>query len=82
MWFGMPCLGIGCRTGPKKKFVFRLALIFQQPGAGKMADGFDGRSISEQKRVRLIDTDVERRYVDIKKLVHTWILTGRLLQDN
>ena len=38
------------------------------PVEGKLVDGFEGLDVGEQVRVQLIDTDVERGYIDFKKV--------------
>jgi exoribonuclease-2 len=38
------------------------------PVEGKLVDGFEGLDVGEQVRVQLIDTNVERGYIDFKKV--------------
>ena len=38
------------------------------PVEGKLVDGFEGLDVGERVRVQLIDTDVERGYIDFKKV--------------
>ena len=38
------------------------------PVEGKLVDGFEGLDVGEQVRVQLIDTNIERGYIDFKKV--------------
>lgn len=38
------------------------------PVEGKLVDGYEGLDVGERVRVQLIDTDVERGYIDFKKV--------------
>jgi exoribonuclease II len=38
--------------------------IFQPPAEGKLVHGFDGLEVGDRLRVKLIDTDVERGFID------------------
>ena len=38
------------------------------PVEGKLVDGFEGLDVGERVRVRLVDTNVERGYIDFKKV--------------
>jgi exoribonuclease-2 len=42
--------------------------LLSVPVEGKLVDGFEGLDVGEQVRVQLIDTDVERGYIDFKKV--------------
>jgi exoribonuclease-2 len=35
---------------------------------GKLVEGFEGLDVGQQVRVQLIDTNVERGYIDFKKV--------------
>ncbi len=38
------------------------------PVEGKLVDGFEGMDVGERVRVQLTDTDVERGYIDFKRV--------------
>jgi VacB/RNase II family 3'-5' exoribonuclease len=42
--------------------------IFQPPVEGRLADGFGGMKVGDKLRVQLIRTDVERGFIDFKKV--------------
>jgi exoribonuclease-2 len=42
--------------------------LLSVPVEGKLVDGFEGLDVGEQVRVQLIDTNIERGYIDFKKV--------------
>jgi VacB/RNase II family 3'-5' exoribonuclease len=54
-------------TGASKKGTWVRPLSF--PVEGKLMQGFDGVDVGDRMRVQLIDTNVERGYIDFKKVV-------------
>ena len=42
--------------------------LLNMPVEGKLVDGFEGLDVGERARVQLIDTNVERGYIDFKKV--------------
>jgi exoribonuclease-2 len=42
--------------------------LLNVPVEGKLVDGFEGLDVGERVRVQLIDTNVERGYIDFKKV--------------
>jgi ribonuclease R len=42
--------------------------LFNIPVEGKLVDGFEGLDVGKRVRVQLIDTNVERGYIDFKKV--------------
>jgi exoribonuclease-2 len=42
--------------------------LFKIPVEGKLVKGFEGLDVGEKVRVQLIDTDVERGFIDFKKV--------------
>jgi len=43
--------------------------LFSLPVEGKVIKGFEGMDVGEQVRVQLIDTNVERGFIDFKKVI-------------
>jgi VacB/RNase II family 3'-5' exoribonuclease len=54
-------------TGASKKGTWVRPFSF--PVEGKLMQGFDGVDVGDRMRVQLIDTNVERGYIDFKKVV-------------
>jgi exoribonuclease-2 len=42
--------------------------LLSLPVEGKLVQGFDGVDVGDRLRVELIETDVERGYIDFKKV--------------
>ena len=43
--------------------------LFSVPVEGKVVQGFEGMDVGEQVRVQLLDTNVERGFIDFKKVI-------------
>jgi exoribonuclease-2 len=43
--------------------------LFSVPVEGKVIQGFEGMDVGEQVRVQLLDTNVERGFIDFKKVI-------------
>ena len=42
--------------------------LLQPPVEGRLSSGFEGMAVGRQLRVQLVSTDVERGYIDFKRV--------------
>jgi exoribonuclease-2 len=43
--------------------------LLQPPVEGRLASGFENKRVGDRLRVQLVSTDVERGFIDFKKVV-------------
>jgi hypothetical protein len=53
--------------------------IFQPPVESRLRDGFEGVDIGERLKVKLVRTDVQKGYIDSKKIQWSLRLTTQQL---